>query len=214
MKLTPFLDICHIWVRSRLYRARGRAVQVVLGSGRLPLGDRWIGTDIEVLDIADRQGWQRLFAPDSLDALLAEHVWEHLEPEQARAAAKNCFRFLKPGGYLRVAVPDGCHPSSDYRERVRPGGSGPGSEDHKTLYDYRSLSLLFSEAGFTVRLLEHFDEQGEFHDNGLDHEKGPIKRCRANDPRNQNGTLVYTSLILDACKEPAQPAAPGSRRQP
>lgn len=40
------------------------------------------------------------------DAFLAEHVWEHLSLEDAHRATRNCYRFLRPGGRLRLAVPD------------------------------------------------------------------------------------------------------------
>jgi len=46
-----------------------------------------------------------------LDAILAEHVWEHLTKEEALIAALTCYRYIKNGGYLRVAVPDGPHPN-------------------------------------------------------------------------------------------------------
>lgn len=39
-------------------------------------------------------------------SFLAEHVWEHLTLENAHRAARNCYRYLHPGGRLRLAVPD------------------------------------------------------------------------------------------------------------
>jgi len=89
---------------------------------------------------------------------LAEHVWEAFDIEESLVAARNCFRFLKPGGYLRVAVPDGNHPNPLYIADVRPGGSGSGAEDHKFLYTHSTLSTVFESAGLKVNLLEYFDE--------------------------------------------------------
>ena len=71
-----------------------------------------------------------------MDAILAEHVWEHLDCFAAIVAAQNCFKYLKPGGYIRVAVPDGWHPDKDYIDYVKPGGWGAGSDDHHVLYTY------------------------------------------------------------------------------
>jgi predicted SAM-dependent methyltransferase len=133
-------------------------------------------------------------------ALLAEHVWEHFTHEDAQLAARNCFEFLATGGYLRVAVPDGFHPSATYIEQVRPGGPGAGSEDHKQLYTYVTLKQLFEEAGFRVELLEYFDETGAFHHSPWDPALGKITRSRDFDARNQGGVLNYTSIILDARK--------------
>jgi predicted SAM-dependent methyltransferase len=160
----------------------------------------WIPSDIPYLDITNEGHWSRYFSPGSIDALLAEHVWEHLTAADARSAARNCLRFLKPGGYLRVAVPDGFHPDSGYRERVKPGGTGAGADDHKVLYTHASLTALFEEAGFEVELLEYFDAHGNFHDRPWDPAHGKIVRSRRFDERNTGGRLSYTSVVLDARK--------------
>ena len=136
----------------------------------------------------------------SLDAVLAEHVWEHLTPTEGEVAAVHCFRFLRPGGYVRAAVPDGLHPSAEYRQWVRPSGVGPGADDHKVLYNYRTFGALFERAGFSVELLEYFDEQGRFHEQPWDPALGMIHRSSRLDDRNRGGTLAYTSLVLDARK--------------
>jgi predicted SAM-dependent methyltransferase len=60
-------------------------------------------------------------------------------------------------------VPDGLHPDPEYIEWARPGGSGSGALDHKVLYDYHSLEDVLQAAGFQVRRLEYFDEEGRFH---------------------------------------------------
>lgn len=41
-----------------------------------------------------------------MSAFSAEHVWEHLSLHDAHRATRNCFRNLRPGGRLRLAVPD------------------------------------------------------------------------------------------------------------
>ena len=57
----------------------------------------------------------------------------------------NCYEFLRPGGRLRIAVPDGFHPEPGYIEYVRPGGTGIGADDHKVLYNYQSLRKLLEK---------------------------------------------------------------------
>lgn len=48
-----------------------------------------------------------MLGPEGLvDAFVAEHVWEHLSLEDAHRATRNCQRHLRPGGRLRLAVPD------------------------------------------------------------------------------------------------------------
>jgi predicted SAM-dependent methyltransferase len=181
---------------------RADPVRIVLGaSGIYDAG--WIPTEIGVLDILKSGQWARVFAENSIDAILAEHVWEHLTPEQGLLAARNCLRFLKPGGYLRAAVPDGFHPDPTYIEWVRVGGMGAGADDHKVLYTCDTFRGLFEQAGFEVRLLEYFDSRGAFHAVEWDPGAGKIRRSKRFDERNQSGQLNYTSIILDARKPPA-----------
>jgi predicted SAM-dependent methyltransferase len=181
----------------RLRLSRGPRVVAGAGASRIP---GWISTNRDVLDLTREADWARWFGRRPLRSLLAEHVWEHLTAQDAALAARLCLRYLEPGGRARIAVPDGLHPDPAYREQVRPGGTGPGADDHKVLYDYRSLPVLFREAGFEVRLLEWFDEQGAFHSQDWDPADGPVLRSARFDPRNAGGRLAYTSLILDALK--------------
>jgi predicted SAM-dependent methyltransferase len=193
VRLGPIAPLYH-WTRLRW------APRIVIGAA----SDRhpgWCSTDREVLDVTVRADFARYWKPSTRRSFLAEHVWEHLTPEDARAANRNCFEFLALGGRFRLAVPDGLHPDPGYRERVRPDGTGPGARDHKVLYDYRSLTSSLEEAGFRTALLEYWDEDGRFHAASWSAEDGPIERSARNDPRNTGDRLVYTSLIIDAFRE-------------
>lgn len=186
-----------LWGSMRL--THRKRIIVGAGSTRYP---GWISTDIDVLNILDRFDWQRYFQPGSIDAILAEHVWEHLTPDQAIAAAENCYIYLKQGGYLRIAVPDGFHPDLTYSEYVKPGGTGVGAVDHKVLYEYRALRDLFLGVGFKVALLEYYDENGVFNELDWKPTEGPIIRSWKYDIRNKDEQMKYTSIILDAKKQP------------
>lgn len=114
-----------------------------------------------------------------------------------------CYRWLKPGGYLRCAVPDANFPDSAYQCIARVGGPGPKDHpaaSHRILYDYRRFADLFVQAGFAVDLLEYCDEQGRFHYNPWSPEQGPVYRSLHQDHRNKNGKLGFVSLIVDARK--------------
>lgn len=179
--------------------ARRRPCRIVVGaSGRLQPG--WVLTERDFLDLRRPEDWTRYFRENTVDAVLAEHVWEHLTEEEGRVAARIFHRFLRPGGYVRAAVPDGLHPSPQYREWVRPGGTGRSADDHKVLYTYRAFADVFTSAGFRATLLEFFDDKGEFHFNEWDPGDGMIHRSLRFDKRNRDGGLVYTSIILDARK--------------
>jgi predicted SAM-dependent methyltransferase len=180
--------------------ARADPLRIVIGSSG-SYGGGWIPSEIQYLNLLDETHWRRALGNRSADAFLAEHVWEHLTPSDARLAAERCFKYLKPGGYLRAAVPDGRHPNPVYVEWVRVGGSGPGASDHKMLYTADTFRQVFADAGFDVELLEYYDEDGRFHRADWDLSAGPIDRRQGKTERLRDGsTLHYTSIILDARK--------------
>ncbi len=177
-------------------------LKIILGAGEQTYPG-WIPSQKEQLNLLDRDDWGRSFGNRRMDALLCEHVWEHLTEEEARAAARICYEFLKPGGYLRCAVPDKNFPDAEYQKMVQVGGPGPQDHpaaDHKIVYDYLLFCDVFQSAGFLVDLLEYCDEQGRFHFNYWDPADGVIYRSLRSDHRNQNGKLGFVSLILDAKK--------------
>jgi predicted SAM-dependent methyltransferase len=175
------------------------APRILIGAGSTKQ-EGWFSTDQHTLDLGQRAQFRRYWSPGTRTAFCAEHVWEHLDEATAKAATANCFEFLRSGGTLRIAVPDGLHPSAEYREHVRPGGSGPGADDHKILHTHATLVPLLAAAGFRVRLLEWWDEQGAFHAEPWSAEQGHILRSAKHDRRNHDGQLRYTSLIVDGIK--------------
>lgn len=197
----------YVYGLRREVRKRRKDLKIIIGSsGTAAPG--WISTDYPFVDITDLRGLRRLFRPGEVSALLAEHVWEHLTSEDARNAARNVFTLLKPGGHIRVAVPDGNHPDTQYIDYVRPGGHGAGADDHKVLYTLDSISEVFSSVGFQVRPLEWFDTLGVFHAIDWDPNDGYVSRSTRFDDRNRENPTTYTSLIIDAVK----PAHQGSRK--
>lgn len=160
----------------------------------------WISTNYPQLDLTNYSTFAAIFAPESINNMLAEHVWEHLSMEDGAVACRNCFAFLKSGGVLRIAVPDGFHSDADYIAQVKPGGYGAGADDHKVLLNYKTLSTMLQNAGYKIKLLEWFDEQGNFHDENWDTVDGLIRRSTRFDLRNQDNPTTYTSLIIDAIK--------------
>jgi len=170
-------------------------MKVIIGSAVEQSG--WVSTTIARFNILNEAHWLQF---PGLTALFAEHVWEHLTPDEGRQAAELCYRFLEPGGYIRVAVPDGLHPDESYIAWVSPGGTGSGCRDHKVLYSYLSLDTVFRLAGFRVTLLEYWDETGQFQMVGWNPDDGMVRRSYHHDKRNVDGVPRYTSIILDAEK--------------
>lgn len=178
-------------------------IKVVIGAGEYNNNPGWMQTQEEELNLLDIKTWANKFAEESITAILAEHIWEHLTYEEGIEAAKICYDYLKPSGYIRCAVPDGYFPNEAYQEIVQIGGPGPvdhPAASHKIVHDYQTLTKMFEAAEFKVSLLEYCDEQGIFHQNGWHKEDGVIFRSKKCDPRNQGDNLVFPSLILDAIK--------------
>ncbi len=188
-------------------------VRVVVGASSQDYPG-WVRTQQNDLDLVRRNDWERLFRPGSIQAILAEHVWEHLDEAEALLAAANCFAFLMEGGFVRCAVP-GLFPDATYQRTVRIGGPGPKDHpaaSHQSLFTWRTLPSVFVSAGFQVRLLEWWDDDGQFQRRDWDANDGFIYRSVRFDDRNRCGRLGFTSLILDATKPLGlKPASSGNK---
>ena len=187
-------------LRLRILFSNKKHLKVVVGSGGI-YSKGWIPTGLETIDASKEITWNKFFNKNSLEAILGEHIWEHLTLEESATATKICFEFLKPGGYCRIAVPDGLHPDPIYLRGVGPIGP---NEQHKVMYDFESIKEIFESVGFKVSYLEYYDKDGVFHKTNWDPNKGMIHRS----VRYRNvhkdvsclGLDNYTSLIIDAIK--------------
>lgn len=187
-------------IKVTLYRRKGFPLKIVIGSSGKFQKD-WMRSEKEFLNLLKEDDWNKYFNKGQISNLLAEHVWEHLSLEEGKRAASICYKYLKRGGKLRIAVPDGYHNSSSYIEQVKPGGFGVSADDHKILYNYKNLRSLLEEVGFKVDLLEYFDEEKIFHFQKWKIHDGMIRRSLKFDHRNKDGKPRYTSIIIDAIKE-------------
>ena len=175
---------------------------IIIGAG-LQRWPGWIPTQKEALDLLKPKEWAVIFRSRPADAFLCEHVWEHLTEAQGRDAARLCYKWLKPGGHLRCAVPDVIFRNPLYQKTAKIGGPGPSEHpaaDHKIVYDYKLFTDIFTQSGFDVDLLEYCDENGRFHYHQWSLKDGPIYRSLLLDDRNQGGNIESISLIVDARK--------------
>lgn len=145
-----------------------------IGCGPVHL-DGWVNIDIcnPTADlILDACLLDSHFKEGCADACFASHVFEHLETDVcAPMFLKQCFRVLKPGGVLRLVVPDlktlatkylrgenlrdvlidetkrytGLHDTAAARFHYWCAES---SFQHKMTYDFETLKIMLSEAGF------------------------------------------------------------------
>ena len=190
------------WFQERRLRravAAGLPLKIVLG-GTAPAPD-WLGSDIGFFDATRPESWAALLGEAGEgDRLLAEHVFEHIPPDLVPAVLQNAFRYLKPGGTIRIAVPDGHNPDPDYIRHVEPGGIGPGADDHKQLFTIESLSEALAAAGFRVEPGEWFDASGQFHETAWDEACGHVHRCRRHGTPDKSFPSSHLSLLVDGIK--------------
>ena len=166
-------------------------IRLIVGAGGTTQ-DGWVSLQQNDLDIRDARSWESKVMPGSVDAVLSEHVFEHLDLNEATATAWN--------------------PSPNYLNWVAPNSSGerflkmfrqPDEPDHKWLWNYQTLVAFLMSRGFRVVLLEYFDGKGRFHKESWNPENGNIRRCAGSGWSNFLSVVVnapYTSLIVDAIK--------------
>jgi len=79
------------------------------------------------------------FAVESYDAVYGSHVLEHIDPELVGSILGECFRILKPGGVLRVAVPDLEIIARTYLQALEQALEG--NREWQARYDWLMLEL-------------------------------------------------------------------------
>lgn len=105
----------------------------------------------------------------SAKVIYSSHMLEHLTPDGARSFLREAKRVLRPGGIIRLSVPDLEKPARQYLEDgdadafiastllAAPGRQGiagrmkklaAGPRHHRWMYDGRSLCRLLNSAGF------------------------------------------------------------------
>jgi predicted SAM-dependent methyltransferase len=115
-------------------------------------------------------------APGTVDVIYSSHMIEHLVRDDAWSFLLECHRVLRPGGRLRLVVPD-LHAlvheylqrgnadffvgQMQFETRLPPGALAKlkwlifGGRTHHWMYDARSLGGLMEEAGFAdVEMME------------------------------------------------------------
>jgi SAM-dependent methyltransferase len=124
-------------------------------------------------------------AEQSCRGVYASHVLEHLALDDLRAALRNTFRILEPGGVFRLVVPDlelmakeyvsSTDPAAAIKfmqdsllgETRRPRGSRAafrlwlGNSDHRWMWDYKALRAQLEAAGFRSTRRAQFGDSSD-----------------------------------------------------
>src|SRR2546421_11201949 len=93
--------------RAGRWSQKHRPLRLHLGCGSGGIGG-WINVDMigAAADLVWDLRWPLPFKSESIDAIFHEHLLEHLALPEAVGMIKECFRLLRPGGILRMAVPN------------------------------------------------------------------------------------------------------------
>ncbi|WP_336883644.1 SAM-dependent methyltransferase [Priestia koreensis] len=178
-------------------------IKIIMSSGEYIPTPSWIHTQTEEPNLLDANTWRTTFDKNSIKAILAEHVKMNLTYEEGIKAAKLCFPYLQPFGYIRCSVPDGYCPDPSYQHTLQTQhfNSQSHTADHyKTLHNYHTLTRMFERAGYEVHLLKYFDEDGVLHQNEWTDTEGVTFCPKKNDRSYARGRIVFPSLIVSAVK--------------
>lgn len=163
--------------RSRAQRlASTSPLRLHVGCGTL-YKDGWVNIDLAGtrVDIAWDLARPLPFAPRSVDAIFHEHLLEHLTYAQGIELHRRCLELLKPGGILRVGVPDAGAALQSYAMGAHgDAGQWPTAmarvasltydSGHQSIYDAETLELSCMAAGFVRAAACEFGE-GELQPN-------------------------------------------------
>lgn len=180
-------------------------IKVHVGCGKRDFGDDWYNVDAHPHPHVDSSEIGLLtFKGNEIDLIYASHFLEYLEPKKAEYLLCRWLHVLRPGGKIRLAVPDFMAMMQlyidgqyDLQSFLGPiyGQMECDKKDifHKTGYDFDTLSQLLESVGFVdVRWYDwRLTEHSEFDD----HSQAYLPHMD-----KDNGTLI--SLNVEASKKP------------
>ena len=103
---------------------------------------RWTNLDFVSKDkcvIAHNLNQAIPFADECFEVVYSSHLLEHFSKDKAEVFLRECYRVLKPGGVLRVVVPDLERISRDYIMALEKASSG--SQEWAYNYDWILIQM-------------------------------------------------------------------------
>ena len=178
-------------------------IKLHLGCGKKDFGPEWThidGGDFSHLHSHDITNLP--FEDSTVSLIYASHVFEYFDREEGEELLRKWHTKLKPGGVIRLAVPDFQQMARLYAFENMPlskflgplYGKMPMGDKviyHKTVYDFVSLQILLRTCSF--REICKYDWQGTEHAQFDDHSQAYIPHMD-----KENGTLI--SLNVQAVK--------------
>jgi predicted SAM-dependent methyltransferase len=176
-------------------------VKLNLGCGWRDFGSDWVhidGGDYDHLNYKDITKLE--FDDESVDLIYASHVLEYFDREEVINVLLEWKRVLKPGGILRIAVPDFKSMTELYKSGeislnkiLGPLYGKMKMSDktiyHKTVYDFESLKEIADKLNFSN--FEKYDWRKTEHSNFDDHSQAYIPHMD-----KDNGTLISLNVEM------------------
>ena len=163
----------------KLIKINKNNIKINVGAGGNFFED-WISLEKNDLDITNKQEWFKLFNGYKIKNVLLEHVAEHLYYEDFIKFLNIIKPYLDQKASVRVAVPDGNHPSNYVKELTGINGTEPGGDDHKYFYTISDMEIIAHELNYTLNKIEYFTKDGIFISQNISFENGYISRCSKN----------------------------------
>lgn len=171
-----------------------------LGCGKRDFGPDWIHIDgVHYPHVTSHDIITLPFDDDSCSLVYASHVIEYFDRDMVVKVLKEWFRVLRPGGIIRLAVPDFEAITRLYFTNIMPLETFLGplygkiqqptceAIYHKTIYDYRSLENLLVCAGF--RNIRRYDWRKTEHSHIDDHSQAYLPHMD-----KDNGILISLNV--------------------
>lgn len=159
--------------KARKIAERSGSLRLHLGSGGQPKKG-WLNVDLagDPTDLAWNLAHGIPFADASVDAIFHEHLFEHIPLRAGAGLMDECFRVLKPGGILRIGVPDAGEllksyvGDGGYIEQIHPGRPTRLLavqelfywHRHTTMFDEDTLAFMFRASGFEDPAVRKFGD--------------------------------------------------------
>ena len=173
---------CFRFLRRLLWKIRGLArvakirkrkteIWLELGAGAKQGKGNWVTIDINgQCDIYYNLAKGIPFADESVSRIYSSHVFEHLNPMEAKLCMRECLRVLKKGGEFSIAVPNARLYVDAYLKGSLDGATLEVATPidylnytayceghHKNMFDIASLCYLLQSSGLTMVNAREFD---------------------------------------------------------
>ena len=132
---------------------------------------------------------------NSVDRILASQVFEHIESCYWTPILTELYRILKPGGLLRIDVPDYRNPK--YNGVEIELGFDPENDWHLVITTYELMKRYTDNCPFEIVEYKHYWDGDKFIKNEIDYSLGWVSRTPDNDKRD---SPFAQSLVVDFIK--------------